>query len=173
MNINYRKATSDDAYAWYRFKNKVWRDAYKNIFPEEVFLEQEQNLKQKEQSFNKRFCNNDEKIAYIAEHDGKIVGLMFGTLKSTYDYFHQEYADLVALYIDPKYQGRGIGTELKNIFEKWAKEHGATKYVIGVLRDNHRARQVYERWGGKLSKHEEDFITLGVGYGEVFYLYDL
>ena len=78
-----------------------------------------------------------------------------------------------ALYIDTNYQGLGIGSSFKNIFEQWAIENGATQYVIGVLKDNVKARRVYESWGGKLSEVEEDFVKLGVGYSEVFYTYDL
>ena len=29
----------------------------------------------------------ERKIAYVAEHEGRIVGLMFGTLDSDYEYF--------------------------------------------------------------------------------------
>ena len=62
---------------------------------------------------------------------------------------------------------------IKNIFENWAKETGATKYMIGVLKDNINARKVYESWGGTLSKYESDFVKLGVNYKEVFYIFDL
>ena len=102
-----------------------------------------------------------------------IIGLILGIIGFIIEYFHNEYADLVGLYIDPKYQGMKIGTNLKNIFEKWAKENGATKYMIGVLKDNINARKVYESWGGTLSKYESDFVKLGVNYKEVFYIFDL
>lgn len=52
-------------------------------------------------------------------------------------------------------------------------ENGASKYVIGVLKDNIKVRKVYESWGGKLSKYEKDFVKFGVGYKEVFYTYNL
>ncbi len=62
---------------------------------------------------------------------------------------------------------------MKNIFEAWAIENGASKYVIGVLKDNKKARKVYESWGGKLSSYEESYVKLGIGYPEVFYTYNL
>lgn len=77
------------------------------------------------------------------------------------------------MYIKPKYQGKGIGTKLKNIFEDWARKNGAKKYVIGVLKDNSNARRVYERWGGELDDWEQKFYKLDVGYDEVFYKYNL
>ena len=47
-------------------------------------------------------------------------------------------------------------------FNDWA-------YVIGVLKENHKARNVYEAWGGKLSEHEEGFVKRNVSYPVVFY----
>ncbi len=172
MNINYRRAEEKDSRAWYEFKNMVWRDAYKDIFPEEVFVDKEKRLDEEKDKFLE-LLNNESTILYIAEYNNKIVGIMLGEINSGYGYFNQEYADLVALYIDPNFQGKGIGSKLRNTFERWAKEKGTSKYVIGVLKDNRKARKVYETWGGKLSEYEEDFVKLGVGYKEVFYEYYL
>ena len=117
--------------------------------------------------------NNNKSIAYVSEYDGEIIGIMRGSINSSYDYFNSDYADLIALYIEPKYHGLGIGSIFRRTFEQWAIDNGATQYVIGVLKDNINARKVYESWNGKLSEHEEDFVKLGVGYPEVFYTYDL
>ena len=40
-DIKIRKVNQTDATKWFKFVNKVWRSAYKSIFPEEVFLEKE------------------------------------------------------------------------------------------------------------------------------------
>jgi len=172
-NIIFRPVEEKDAYNWFILKNMVWRDAYKEIFPEEVFLEKERTVDEKAKSFSERIFNNNEEIAYVAEYNGEIVGLMLGTINSNYDYFKDEYADLVALYINPEFQGNGIAHNLKEIFIKWAKNQGANKFVIGVLKDNHKARKVYETWGGKLSDYETDFYQLGNPYKELFYIYDI
>jgi len=173
LNIIFRPVEEKDAFGWVTLKNMVWRDAYKDIFPEEVFLEKERKVDERVKSFNERIYNNNEKIAYVAEYKGEIVGLMFGTINSNYDYFKDEYADLVALYINPEFQGKGIAHNLKGIFIKWAKNQGANKFVIGVLKDNHKARKVYEAWGGKLVDYETDFYQLGKPYKEVFYIYEI
>ena len=81
---------------------------------------------------------------------------MRGSIHSSYEHFSM-YADLTALYIDPRFQGCGIGHKFRELFEDWAIKNGASKYVIGVLKDNLKARKVYESWGGKLSEFEEDF----------------
>ncbi len=169
----YRKIENKDAKDWFMLLNRVWRNAYKDIFPEEVFIEKDNKIDEKIKTFSEVMKNNNEDIAYVAEYDDKIIGLMCGSIKSGYGYFHENYADLIALYIDPEYQGLGIGSSLKRIFENWAEENGATKYVIGVLNDNEKARKVYETWGGELSEYTQAFVKMGVGYKEVFYTYYL
>lgn len=171
--LQFRKIKPDDARDWFVLKNKVWRDAYNHIFPEEVFIDKENQIEERIKTFSDRMKNNDESIAYVAEYDGEIIGVMCGSIKSLYEHFHDDYADLGALYIDSRFQSCGIGNKLKEIFEEWAIKNGATQYVIGVLKDNLKARKVYESWGGKLSEYEQKFVKLGVEYPEVFYTYDL
>ena len=163
----------EDGKNWIVLVNKVWRDAYSHIFPEEVFIQNDNQVEEKVKTFNDNIKNDDKSIAYVAEYNGEIIGVMYGSINSTYEYFNLEYADLIVLYIDPQFQGYGIGSSFKKIFERWAIDNGASKYVIGVLKENLKARKVYELWGGKLSKYEQDFVKLGVEYPEVFYTYKL
>ncbi len=171
-SIIIRKVNKNDAYNWFLLVNKVWRDAYKDIFPDEVFIDRDNKIEQKVKTFSETIKNDNENIAYVAECNGRLVGLMCGSITSAYNNF-SEYADLIGLYIDPKFQSNGIGSSFKNIFEKWARENGAKKYVIGALKNNIKARKVYESWGGKLSEFKEDYVKFSVKYPEVFYIYNL
>lgn len=173
-NLIIRKTEPKDAEQHVRLGLSVWRCAYKNIFPEEVFIDKENKAEDKIKNFDKSIQNDNMSLSYVAESDGKIVGFVFGRMISHYEHFGKMgYADLEAIYIHPDYQGLGIGSKLKQIFIDWAKSNGATKFVIGVLKDNHNARKVYEKWGGKLDEYTQPFVKLGVGYDEVFYTYDL
>lgn len=173
MDIKYRQIRKEDGYEWYTLLSRVWRITYADIFPEEYFDARDRSVESRAREFTVETFSGDRKTAYVAEHDGKIVGLMFGTLDSDYDYFKGDYADLVALYVYPEYQGMGVGTALKDIFVEWAKSKEADRFVIGVLKENHKARKVYESWGGKLSDHEQDFMIMRKGYPEVFYVFDI
>lgn len=171
MDIKYRPVREEDGYDWYTLLDEVWRTAYVHIFPVEVFNARDEHRDERTRGFTtQKFCG-DRKIAYVAEDAGKIVGLMFGTLDTDYEFFKNDYADLTALYVYPDYQGQGIGTVLRDLFVEWAKEKNSDKYVIGVLKDNAKARKVYESWGGALSEHEHDFTVMGAGYPEVFYTF--
>lgn len=169
-----RKVRNDDAKQYIELINSVWRDVYKNIFPEDVFIDREREKENRIKDFAKKFYNDNKRLCYVAECNGVMVGAINGTIKSTYEHFlEDDFADLVALYINPNYQGKGIGTKLKDIFEDWARKNGAKKYIIGVLKDNNNARKIYESWGGELDNWEQKFYKLGVGYDEVFYKYNL
>ena len=171
--LAFREVKISDAKDWCFIANKVWRDAYKDIFPEEVFIERDKNVNEKIDSFKNRVLNSDSNISYVALYDGKVIGIMGGKIKTTYDFLDDNYADLTVLYIDPKYQGLGIGSELKNIFEQWIKLNGVNKYVICVLKGNIKARKVYEAWGGTLLNNEDNYDILGVSYPTIFYTFDL
>ncbi len=172
-SVTIRKAKPEDAGGWETLSNRVWRDAYRHIFPEEVFLERESRFAEKTARFNDWAKNDSESITCVAEYDGTIIGIMCGSIRSFYEPFHSDFADLIALYVDRAFQGRGIGTAFRKTFEEWACENGASQYVIGVLKENHKARKVYEVWGGKLSEQEQAFVKWNVAYPEVFYTFSL
>ena len=173
MEINYRQVRKEDGYEWYSLLDNVWRVAYDGIIATEVFDARDNAREDRARGFSEEKFLGERKTAYVAEHDGRIVGLMFGTLDSDYEFFKNDYADLVALYVYPEFQRMGIGTALRDIFVDWAKQKNADRYVIGVLKENTNARKVYEAWGGTLSEHEHDFVQMGVGYPEVFYTYEI
>ena len=50
--LKIRKVTSNDAREWTIFGLKIWRDAYKNIFPEQVFIDRESKLEEKIKTFD-------------------------------------------------------------------------------------------------------------------------
>ena len=173
-NVIIRKVKNADAEQYIKLRNLVWRCAYKDIFPNEVFVAKDSRAEVEIKNFDNVYYNDDKVICYVAEEDSKIVGLLWGKMESEYQHFNNlKYADLMAMYIHPDFQGKGIGSKFKNIFINWAKENGANKFVIGVLKDNQKARNVYEKWGGKLSDYTNKFVQLNKEYEEVFYEYNI
>ena len=173
-NIIIRPVKASDAEQFIDLHNLVWRYAYGEILPEEVFVKREQKREQKIEDFKKQEFNNPNNITYVAENNGVLVGLMRAEIVSRYEYFKEQgFADLEALYIHPDYHKMGIGTKLKDVFVNWAKQKGATKYVIGVLKENNKARKAYESWGGKLEEYTNKFVIMDQGYDEVFYTYEI
>lgn len=167
--IGLRNVKPSDAKEYIELENFIYRKTYQEILSEELIKQREEKTNDRIDSFDKTHINDNKNICVVAEEE-KLIGYVWGVIKSETDFFRKDdYADLVALYVHPDYQGKGVGKMLKNAFIVWAKNCGAKKFVIGVLKDNLKARKVYEKWGGKLS----DFTSKYMGYDEVFYTYDI
>lgn len=173
-DIIIRPVKASDAEQFINLHNLIWKTAYAGILPDEVFEKRKQSAPEKIEEFKQKKFDNPNQIIYVAEVDEKLVGLMRAELYSRTEHFgEQGFADLEALYIHPDYQKLGIGTKFKNLFVTWAKQKGATKYVIGVLKANSKARAAYEKWGGKLDDYTKQFVVYGQGFDEVFYTYNI
>lgn len=175
MNMDYiiREYKNGDGEQIVPLINRTWRKAYAHIFPVEVFDERDRTA-------NERIASYDDGLkkrggtAYVAESDGKIVGVMVYGLKSDVQEFAKEgYAQLAVLYIDEKMQRQGVGRALFNTLVDNLKKTDIQKFCIGVLKDNHNGRKAYEKWGGKLTDVQTDFVKLDVPYIEVYYEYDV
>lgn len=55
--------------------------------------------------------------------------------------------ELKELYIDPFFQGQGVGTKLMRHALSTARGQGLSSVFLWVLEENRRARQFYERFG--------------------------
>ena len=84
--------------------------------------------------------------AYVAELESEVVGFIAVLARQPFTEldeppgYHALITDLVVL--EP-YRGRGIGRRLLDHAETYAKEAGATELRIGVLANNHSARNRY------------------------------
>ena len=77
-NITIRPTKLEDAEQHVKLGIFVWRNAYKHIFPEEVFIERENKAEEKIKNFDTCVQNDDMCLSYVAEIDGKIIGFILG-----------------------------------------------------------------------------------------------
>lgn len=152
--------------------NNTWRSAYADIFPSEVFDERDKIAVDRIADFDGKLKRNN-RICFVAEENEKIVGVAIASFNTEIAEFDKdEYARLIALYIDKNFQHNGIGKNLFDAFVRVLKEKNIKKLVIGVLEENAQARRAYEKWGGILTDYIEDFVIDGVSRKEVFYKFD-
>lgn len=173
MDYIIRKYKNGDGEQIVPLINRTWRKAYAHIFPVEVFDERDKTTKERIAGYDDGLKERDG-VAYVAETNGGIVGVMVYNLKADVQEFAEKgYAQLAVLYIDEKIQRQGIGKALFNTFVENLKQAEVQKFCIGVLKDNHNGRKAYEKWGGELTSVEIDFVKLDKPYKEVFYEYDV
>ncbi len=172
-NITFEVLKPDDCHEAKRVINMVWRDAYKHIFPVEVFDSKDKKLQESSKKLENLLKNN-KIFGFIAKNNNKIVGVSIGAFQSEYEHYDKlGYSDLQVLYILPDFQKLGIGSKFFKLITDILKDKNKTKMVICALAENYKARSVYEKWGGKLDTFTKDYFIEGKSYKDVFYLFDL
>jgi ribosomal protein S18 acetylase RimI-like enzyme len=143
---------------------ETWESAYARIFtPDEIAGVFEGQLK-----ISNDYGVSQEHIgALVAEMGGKIVGVAVLAL------LPDDAGEVVALYVKPACQGRGIGRALWDGSMEVFKERGCVEAQVWVLAQNAPAIRFYERQGCVLmgegefavGKHEERVLGYRVDVG--------
>ena len=104
-----------------------------------------------------KFCNSrpqrwreglsrEDHTTHVAVLDGKVVGnFSFGPCRG--DFVDDSCYHLYAIYIDPDFQGRGIGRQLMAYAEAQAREQGKARMILKVFAKNEGSRRFYEACG--------------------------
>ncbi|MDO4697972.1 MAG: GNAT family N-acetyltransferase [Pasteurellaceae bacterium] len=137
MDIRYGEA--DDALALSYLLARVWRVAYRGIFPQ-TFLDNIQDdgwVAGFEQGLA-----NPEATTLVAEENGKIMGMIaFGKGR---DAERQDQAEIYAINVSPDYQRQKIGSHLMC---EALKKLGEQKVYLKVAAKNFPAQQFYVKHG--------------------------
>ena len=138
-----RHAEPEDAKGIHDVALKSWKDTYSHILTEETI----------EDTINDWYSIEDLRkqtkhpVFYVAEVEEDLVGFVHITLED------QE-ATLHRIYIDPDYQGQGIGSRLYEKAEEEIREY-ADKVKLEVFAENRKGNNFYEKEGFKEEKTEE------------------
>jgi ribosomal protein S18 acetylase RimI-like enzyme len=135
-------------------RNAAWRKAYPGILPPDVIAE----------ATSDEYLNNPasyragmrptpeamaSRVGFVSLDGERITGFVAGGLVR--DARQQADCELWALYVDPAFQGRGIGRRLFNELAEAMRLKKHRSMVIWVLEENAQARGFYERVGARLS----------------------
>jgi len=88
--------------------------------------------------------------AMVAEDAGAVVAWIHVELRRTL--VADQEAQVMALVVDERCRGRGIGAALMSEAERWARERGAVKLRVGSRTTREGAHRFYEREGYALAK---------------------
>ncbi len=93
---------------------------------------------------------NPDKQLFVAEVDGKIVGLLLLQLKRSPDdpiFKPRLYASVEEVAVTKRFRGQGIGRRLMDHALDWADEHGADEIELEVWEENRGSIALYEKLG--------------------------
>ena len=150
-DIKIRPAEAKDAAAIAKVQVETWQDAYVGILPDRILLEM-RAVRSAAQWSNAIAKNQVPGFFQVAEWEGRIVGFCQGgkrrqDIKAAGDEAG-EIAEIYVLYVDPSFQGLGVGTAmLGRVVESLAEaDYGAL--VLTVLSGNRSGVAFYEKHGG-------------------------
>ena len=139
-----RLADIDDVHGVARVHVRAWQDTYRGVMPDE-FLDSLDLERRAEVA--RRTIENPRTALFVAERDHAIVG--FSMLGPTIE---EGWGELLAIYADPAYLGKGVGHELMGTSVAWFLDSGFPRALLWVLDSNERARTFYEREGWSLAR---------------------
>jgi GNAT superfamily N-acetyltransferase len=83
------------------------------------------------------------RLYYLAERDGRVVGMVSGG----YNDAHPDTRWLYGMYVTPSERGTGTADLLVRAVEEWARGHGVAEIYLHVTTSVPRARAFYEKFG--------------------------
>lgn len=121
-----------------------WRETYKNIVPNQYFDTMKYDGWDEDIMES---IHNDRLEANILLKHGKSIGYVI--CGSSTDDTLPNYGEIVYLYLQPNFIGKGYGHILFNYSLKRLIERGFEKCFLWVFKDNIKARNFYEKSGFK------------------------
>lgn len=138
-----RLAVRADARAIAEAHAASWQSAYRDLMPASVLANL--SISQREDNWRK-FLDEPRATLLVAEVAGEVVGML--ALAPTHD---EDAApstlEILALYVVPQQQRRGIGRALLAACVSVAARSGATSLMLWTLERNQSARRFYTRCG--------------------------
>lgn len=141
--VRVRIGKTSDAKALARIFKDSWFLAYRGILPHAHL---DSLAKQRSPEWWRRFIKSEEEGLLVLEMDGTVAGYAtFGGARQSGT--HQ--GELYELYLDPIYQGLGLGEHLFEGCRAKLDERGLDGLVVWALLDNTPACDFYWRRGGR------------------------
>jgi len=146
-----RKATLDDAFAITKVHLDTQKYNYRDILDQE-FLEN-MNFESRVQKMQDRL-EKKESVIYVKELDGKIVWFIDGGVSKAGVPYE---AEIYTIYIDPKFQGKGVGKELMYTIMNDDFFKDKKSLYLWTLKESPQSRGFYDKLWGKVftEKYEE------------------
>jgi GNAT superfamily N-acetyltransferase len=137
-------ATPADAAGIARVQVETWRAAYAGLVPDAVLTAL--NVPAGASRWAEHVVDPVTRT-WVAVTDGEVTGFLAAGPARDADLDAASYGEVVALYVHPSAQGRGLGRALMAAAEGWFREGGRSAVALWVLTANVPSRTFYERCG--------------------------
>jgi len=161
IKVLIRYATRKDAQAIARIHVEAWRAGYKGIMPDEYL--KSLSVREKTRHWDEALAIKGPGINLVVVLNGVISGFcVYGPARDD-DLSNENAGELVALNISPDCWGKGLGTELAKKTLKSSRDYPWHSLYLWVLKENIRARRLYEQLGFSRQGREK-FTTQLTGH---------
>lgn len=100
------------------------------------------------EAYFKKHISNKNSITLLAEYDGKLIGLLLGTIIGIAKYRTVgKQAKLLSIYVKEEYREMKIGSKLIEKFVKFAEEKGLSSMEVTTYANNETALNFYRKNG--------------------------
>lgn len=167
--MNIRNAIKDDAASIAKAHIEAWCSGYKGIMPDEYLNSLSVELRTKE--WQEALTKSSPGINLVVEYNNVVSGFcVYGPARDK-DISSPNVGELVALNILPNAWGMGLGSELvKHVIESATKKKWKLLY-LWVIKENTRARKLYESMGFEVEGNEKvDTELTGCKLQEIRYV---
>jgi GNAT superfamily N-acetyltransferase len=150
---------------------KTWQHAYKGQLPN-AYLNS-LSIEKRTARWEKNLSDPNSKMTtYVALIDSKIVGFC-NVGPNRDDDISSDTGELYAIYIDPRSQGKRVGTQLMERGLDTLRLAGYNKATLWVLTSNEKTRKFYEHKGWRLEGKTKTESKKNVELHETRYIIDL
>lgn len=150
--IKLRPARPDDADGIAGVQLDCWRDAYVGLLPDRVLID----MKRARAALNWARTvrrGEDRELFYVAEWQGRVVGFCNGGPRRDdlplSGAESGETSEIYVLYVDPSFQGIGVGSALMLRVIRRLARRGYGAVALTVLKGNRSGESFYARVGGE------------------------
>lgn len=171
--MSVRPARVADVAAMARLHARSWRSTYTGLLPDPLIDHVVAAEARRTERWRQRLADlTTDGAAFVAEHEGRVVGLAFWG-PSADDDASPAMAEVQAIYLDPDAIGLGIGRALFAATVADIMQRGYPAATLWVLEANIRARQFYEAAGWRADGAAKTVERPGGTLDEVRYRCDL
>jgi N-acetylglutamate synthase-like GNAT family acetyltransferase len=143
-----REANVNDIETIAQINTNVWKTNYKGIIDDDYLKKRTvEEFMKKEKETN--LIEDNNKNTFVCEENNVIKGFIIG-----YKIDKKRDCEIMALYVDVKYQRKGIGTKLIEYMKRYYKENECKKMTIWTLR-NLENNTFYRKLGGEIKEEKE------------------